>query len=188
MDLLRFYLLAGIVAHKAYWELTKRRIPTPAKPVPSLAKRIVKAGKVGILLGIVVQVLIPWSILPVSGDARSVPATGVALYTVGLIIAIAGRAQLGASWSDIEEPGKVARAALVSRGVYRYIRHPIYMGDILLLVGLEMALDSWLVIAILLMVPAILFQAVREERLLARNLAGYGEYCQRTKRFLPFIA
>jgi len=45
-----------------------------------------------------------------------------------------------------------------------------------------------LVFAILLMVPVILHQAIREERLLARDLPGYRDYCRRTKRFLPFIA
>jgi protein-S-isoprenylcysteine O-methyltransferase Ste14 len=187
VDLLRIYLLVGILAHKAYWEFTKRRFSATSQPAASLVLRLVKAVKVTILLGIVVQVLIPWDILPMGGDATSARVTGLALYTLGLILAITGRAQLGSSWSDIEAPGQVAKAALVSHGLYRFIRHPIYTGDILLLIGLELALNSWLVIAIALMVPPILFQAIREERLLARNLPGYGEYCQRTKRFLPFI-
>jgi protein-S-isoprenylcysteine O-methyltransferase Ste14 len=51
-----------------------------------------------------------------------------------------------------------------------------------------LTLNSRLLFAILLMVPAILLQAIREERLLLRNLPGYGDYCERTKRFLPFVA
>ena len=93
---------------------------------------------------------------------------GLVLYTVGLTMAITGRAQLGNSWSDIEAPGQVAKPALISQGLYGYIRHPIYTGDILLLIGLELALNSKLVFAILLMVPVILIQAIREERLLAQ--------------------
>ena len=103
-------------------------------------------------------------------------------------MAITGRAQLGSSWSDIEAPGQVAKASLISHGLYGYIRHPIYTGDIMLLIGLELALNSALVFGIALMAPVILLQAIREERLLIRNLPGYSEYCRRTKRFVPFVA
>jgi len=188
MDLLRVYLLAGIVAHKIYWEATKRRLPAPPKVRRSAIVRLVKAVKVGILLAIVAQVVISWTVLPLSGDPAPVRAAGAFLYTVGLAIAIIGRAQLGDSWSDIEAPGQVSKAVLISHGLYGYIRHPIYTGDILLLIGLELSLNSLLLFAILLMVPAILQQAVREERLLVRDLPGYRDYCRRTKRFLPFIA
>ena len=188
MDLLRVYLLAGIAAHKIYWEVTKRHVPQAPKGAVSPMARLVKVIKIGILLGIVAQVLIPWTILPLSADPAPVQAAGVFLYTTGLAMAIAGRRQLCNSWSDIEAPGQVAKADLISHGLYGYIRHPIYTGDILLLTGLELALNSLLLFGILLMIPAILLQAIKEERLLIRNLPGYRDYCQRTKRFLPFIA
>ena len=188
MDPVRTYLLAGIVAHKAFWELTKRRIPASPKPAPSLAIRAVKAVKVLILLGIMAQVLLPWTILPLTADPWPARISGATLFTLGLALAMTGRAQLGENWSDIEAPGQAAKAALVSRGLYGLIRHPIYTGDILLLVGLELALNSQLLFAIFLMIPAIMFQAIREERLLIRNLPGYLAYCRRTKRFVPFVA
>jgi len=188
VDFLRIYLLAGIVAHKVYWEVTKRRVPGPPKIAKSMIVRLVKAVKICILLGIVLQILLPWTILPLSGESASFQLAGIILFTLGLAMAMTGRAQLGNSWSDIETPGQVAKATLISHGLYGYIRHPIYTGDVLLLIGLELALNSWLLFAILLMIPAILLQAVREERLLIRNLPGYGDYCRRTKRFLPFVA
>ena len=188
MDLLRIYLLAGIIAHKLYWELTKRHVPAAPKASLSMAVRLVKAVKVSVLLGIVAQVLIPWTILPLSGDATPVRTAGALLYALGLTLAILGRTQLGNSWSDIETPGQVAKSTLISHGMYGYIRHPIYTGDILLLIGLELALNSQLLFMILLMVPVILLQAIREERLLIRSLPGYCDYCRHTKRFLPFVA
>lgn len=188
MELLRLYLLAGIAAHKLYWEFTKRRIPAAPKATPSLLVRLVKMAKVGILLGIVGQVLIPRTILPLADDPGAVQLAGAVLFTMGVVMAITGRAQLGSSWSDIEAPGQVAKASLISHGLYGYIRHPIYTGDIMLLIGLELALNSALVFGIALMAPVILLQAIREERLLIRNLPGYSEYCRRTKRFVPFVA
>ena len=188
MDLLRLYLIAGIAAHKIYWEVTKRRVPPAPKTTPSLMVRAIKAVKVVILLAICIQVFLPWTVLPLSSDPAPFVFAGLLLYTAGLAMAIAGRSQLGNSWSDIEVPGQVAKASLICHGLYRYIRHPIYTGDILLLIGLELALNSQALFAILLMVPVILRQAVREERLLVRNLPGYGAYCARTKRFVPFVA
>jgi protein-S-isoprenylcysteine O-methyltransferase Ste14 len=188
VELLRLYLLAGIAGHKLYWEFTKRRVPAAPKTRPSLLVRLVKMVKVGILLGIVAQVLIPPTILPLTDNSGPVQFAGAVLFTMGLAIAITGRAQLGNSWSDIEAPGKVSKAALISHGLYGYIRHPIYTGDIMLLIGLELALNSALVFGIAVMAPAILLQAIREERLLIRNLPGYSDYCRRTKRFVPFVA
>jgi protein-S-isoprenylcysteine O-methyltransferase Ste14 len=188
MDLLRFYLLAGLVAHKVYWEVTKRRVSSLPRQTPGPVVRLIKAVKVAVLLAIVAQALAPLTILPLSVDPAPVQAAGLLLYTVGLAMALLGRSQLGNSWSDIEAPGQVAKAVLISHGLYGYIRHPIYTGDILLLVGFELSLNSQLTFAVLLMIPAILFQAIREERLLTRNLPGYRDYCRRTKRFLPFVA
>src|SRR6185437_15762601 len=123
--------------------------------------RIVKAVKVAILLAICVQVLLPWTVLPLAADPVPLQIAGLTIYTAGLAMALTGRAQLGKSWSDIEAPGQVAKAALISHGLYRYVRHPIYTGDILLLLGLEMALNSQVLFAIFLMIPVILRQAIR---------------------------
>jgi protein-S-isoprenylcysteine O-methyltransferase Ste14 len=183
------YLLAGIAAHKLYWEITKRGLaPAPKPGQRSPVILAMKAVKISILIGIVVQVLIPWDVFPLFENRGAARMAGALLFTFGLGMAITGRAQLGQSWSDIETPGQVAKAALVSHGLYRHIRHPIYTGDVFLLFGLELALNSSLLFLILLMIPAILAQAVREERLLIRKLPGYEAYCRRTKRFLPFVA
>lgn len=189
MDLLRVYLFSGLVLHKALWEFMKRKqhgasVPKLAQP---LMIRAVKLAKIGILAGIVLQTLVPSDVLPITTAASGLRLAGAILFAAGLAIAIAGRVQLGSSWSDIETPGQVSKPALVSHGLYRYIRHPIYTGDILVLIGLELALNSWFIVLVGLMTPLILRQAVGEERLLGRSLPGYEDYCQRTKRFVPFL-
>jgi protein-S-isoprenylcysteine O-methyltransferase Ste14 len=97
------------------------------------------------------------------------------------------RLQLGSNWSDIETAKVLRDQAVVAIGVYRYIRHPIYVGDLLLLIGLQLSLNSWLVIAALLISPVVLWQAITEEKMLVESLPGYGAYCMRTKRFIPFV-
>ena len=61
------------------------------------------------------------------------------------------------------------------------------MGDLLLLAGLELALNSWLVLGVLVLAPVVLSRAVREEELLKQSLTGYRAYCKTSKRFIPFV-
>ncbi|MCG3160266.1 MAG: hypothetical protein JMDDDDMK_01335 [Acidobacteria bacterium] len=185
---LRIYLLAGLVVHKALWEALKRRSSGgAAKRAPQpLSLRLVKGVKVAILLGVVAQTMAP-EILPISSSPFWLRVAGVLIYTAGLIVALLGRIQLGDSWSDIETAQVLRNQAVVSRGLYRYIRHPIYVGDLLLLAGLELSLNSWLALAVGLLAPVVLWKAVREERMLAESLPGYDAYCVQTKRFIPFI-
>lgn len=184
-DLLRLYLLAGLVAHKALWEWMKRGRGKTGRPVVQIG--VVKAVKIAILCGIAVQTLLP-EILPIADDPRTLRTVGTVVFTLGLGIAIAGRVQLGSNWSDIETAGVLGKHSVVSHGVYRYVRHPIYVGDLVLLVGLELALNSWLVLGALALAPIVLRQAVREEQTLVATLPGYANYCARTKRFIPFVA
>jgi protein-S-isoprenylcysteine O-methyltransferase Ste14 len=190
MILLRLYLLAGLIAHKAVWEILKRRkAPTGEKPAPKpqpLSVQLVKAVKIAILLGIVAQTMLP-EILPISQQPFLLRVIGVAIYTAGLLIAVIARFQLDSNWSDIETAQVLSHQQVVSNGIYGYVRHPIYVGDILLLFGLELSLNSWLVLGVALMTPVILLQATREEKKLVETLPGYDVYCEQTKRFIPFV-
>jgi protein-S-isoprenylcysteine O-methyltransferase Ste14 len=187
--ILKIYLLAGLVFHKVLWETMKRRQhgeQPVAAPIAPLT-RLVKLVKLLILAAIVVQTILPMDILPIAADPSGVRLTGLLIFTLGLLTAVAARIQLGANWSDIEE-GKIAdRHAVVSSGIYRYIRHPIYTGDILLLLGLELCLNSWLVLGLVLLVPVVAVQAVKEEKKLIRALPDYSDYMRRSKRFIPFL-
>ncbi len=186
---LRFYILAGLIIHKLLWEVLKRKQVGPIAP-PRQSRSVlgfaVRAVKISILLGILVQTMLP-DLLPIAREASAVRIAGVIIFTTGLLVAIVSRIHLGANWSDIEKAKVLSEQAVVARGLYRLIRHPIYVGDLLLLIGLELSLNSWLVILVVLMAPIVLWQAVSEERMLVISLPGYGAYCMRTKRFIPFI-
>lgn len=189
MILLRGYLLLGLIAHKVVWEVLKRRqgCPTIEKSTPrSIRPMLIKAVKVGILLGIGVQTVV-WEVLPIMPDSINLHIVGTVFYTVGLFVAILGRIQLGGNWADIETAQVLPNQTVVSKGLYRYIRHPIYVGDLLLLLGLQLSLNSWLVLGVGLIVPVVLWKAVCEERMLVKTLPGYAEYCRITKRFIPFV-
>jgi protein-S-isoprenylcysteine O-methyltransferase Ste14 len=187
MWILRAYLLAGLLIHKAVWEILKRRSGRRRAAPGGMALRLVKGTKVAILVGLVVQTLLPMEILPIREDPWALRTIGTVIYTVGLSVAILARLQLGRNWSDIETPQIAASQVVVSRGLYRSIRHPVYLGDLMLLLGLELALNSWLVFGAIALIPIVSRRAIREEKLLAERLPGYDAYMRRTKRFIPFV-
>ncbi len=189
MALFRVYLLTGLILHKFVWEMLKRRparVQATRRPEPFKRATLVKIFKVAILVGILLQTFAP-AILPIVEDPFFLRVGGGLLYTAGLLLAIWSRIQLGNNWSDIETAQVLRDQNVVSHGIYRYVRHPIYVGDLALLFGLELSLNSWLMLAVAAMAPIVLRQAIQEEKMLLKNLPGYAAYCQTTKRFIPFI-
>jgi protein-S-isoprenylcysteine O-methyltransferase Ste14 len=190
---LRAYLLGGLLGHKLVWEAMKRRDPLWREIPPESPERhllLIKVAKTAFLAAIILQTLLPdpWAaVLPIAQDPGPIRVAGVLLYGIGVLTAILGRVQLGRNWADIERAGVHSQQQLVSRGVYGRIRHPIYTGDLLLLIGLELALNSWFVLVMITLALIVSRQAAREEEKLARTLSGYDEYRRRTKRFIPFV-
>ena len=186
MLILQIYLFLGLVLHKIIWEVLKNKSAGKSADPQSVKLVAIKAVKIGILVGILVQIWLP-DILPIATNSFLLRLIGVAIYTLGLATAIAARFQLGENWSNIETGQVLESQNVVASGIYAYVRHPIYVGDLLLLLGLELALNSWLVLGVLILTPIVMLKAVKEERMLAGELRGYEAYCQRSKRFIPFI-
>ena len=78
---------------------------------------------------------------------------------------------------------------VVSTGLYGLVRHPMYTGNVLMLVGLPLALGSYWALA--LVVPGVAVLAARihdEEKLLRQELDGYREYTQKVRsRLIPYV-
>jgi len=190
LDPFRLFLLLGLVAHKGVWEVLKRRQSAPRpSPTPALVLIklvLIKLAKIAILAGLCVQTVVP-EVLPILSDPTTLRLAGGLLFATGLALAITARFQLGRQWSDIESSSVGADHKIIEYGVYRFIRHPIYTGDVLLIAGLELALNSWLVLAVIPLALGVFLKARSEEQELAHRLSGYHEYQSRTKRFLPFV-
>ena len=78
---------------------------------------------------------------------------------------------------------------LVSTGVYGVVRHPMYLGAILMFLGTPLLLgSSYGVIAGLALTILLMARVVGEERMLARELEGYREYMKNVRyRLFPFL-
>jgi len=100
---------------------------------------------------------------------------GLAIGVVGLILWILAMLTLGSSLAVL--PGT---DMLVTSGVYRYFRHPIYIGIVLTLSGLFLACGSkiCLIYVITIVVPLNIFRARSEEKFLREQLGdAYQKYC-----------
>lgn len=78
---------------------------------------------------------------------------------------------------------------VITTGPYSIIRHPMYLGSLILYLLTPIALGSWWAVPIfVLYLPILVWRIFAEEKVLLRDLPGYSEYCQeRPYRLLPFI-
>jgi len=77
---------------------------------------------------------------------------------------------------------------LVTTGPYSRVRHPIYSGIILAMIGTTIAVSLYWLVAVVLIGAYFLYSAIVEERLMARLFPGsYPEYKRSTKMLIPFI-
>ena len=83
------------------------------------------------------------------------------------------------------EPGQ----EVVSSGPYAMVRHPMYLGVVMMYIFSPLALGSyWAIIPSLLIIPLLVVRIRNEENVLGRELKGYKEYMLRTKyRLMPGI-
>ena len=82
-----------------------------------------------------------------------------------------------------------ADQCVISTGPYALVRHPMYIGALVTLVGVPLALGSlWGLVAIVPMTLVLIARLLDEEKFLTRNLAGYSEYQSKVRcRLLPLI-
>jgi protein-S-isoprenylcysteine O-methyltransferase Ste14 len=78
---------------------------------------------------------------------------------------------------------------VISIGPYAFVRHPMYSGALVMMLGTPLALASWWgLIAFVIMVAVIVIRLLDEEKLLLANLPGYAEYVARVRyRLIPYV-
>lgn len=78
---------------------------------------------------------------------------------------------------------------VISTGLYSVVRHPMYLGVLVMFIPVPIALGSYWGLIPMATIPfALVLRILNEETVLIRELPGYKEYCQKTKyRLIPFI-
>jgi protein-S-isoprenylcysteine O-methyltransferase Ste14 len=122
-----------------------------------------------------------WSSVP---TAICLVGDVLAALGLGVVVLVAIQNTYASTTVQVEAGQKV-----VSTGLYGLVRHPMYTGNALMLVGLPLALGSYW--ALIFMVPGLLVLASRihdEEKLLAEELDGYLDYTQKVRsRLVPYM-
>lgn len=108
---------------------------------------------------------------------------GIALIVGGIVLLIA-LLQLNKNLSPFPSPKSGAQ--LIQTGLYKYIRHPIYTGILMVFFGYSMYVASgYKFLITLLLLVLFLFKSRYEEKRLVHTFKEYAMYMKKTGRFLP---
>lgn len=123
-------------------------------------------------------------------DTLLVSYLGIILMIIGGIIMLSSRYYLnkhsygGGSLSEGKEQ------TLLTKGMFKIIRHPIYAGGLTVTIGLELAFRSLIILSLHSVIFFIIFRdrMKREETVLLKKFGSeYREYINKTKRLIPYI-
>ena len=122
-----------------------------------------------------------WSRVP-----AIVSLAGDVLVAFGLLIDFIVLKENSYGTSTIQ---KVEGQKVISTGPYGLVRHPMYMGVLIMVIGVPLALGSWWGLAIVAFsAPVLIWKSLDEERLLKAELPGYTEYTQKVPyRLVPHL-
>lgn len=116
------------------------------------------------------------------------------LESLGLLVVLAGwsirniaRRTLGDYF--LNGINSLRKHKLVKHGVYRYIRHPLYLGAILLNLGIILLFSSLLGFLVMMgYIPCVLYRIQIEEKMLVERFGKeYRDYMKKTKKIIPLI-
>jgi protein-S-isoprenylcysteine O-methyltransferase Ste14 len=176
---LSLYLM---IADPALMQRRMRGGPTAEKqPVQKIIMVITSLGFVGLLVVPAFDHRFAWSQM-----SPTMALAGDALVGIGWLAIFFVFRENSFSSATIE---LAPDQKVISTGPYALVRHPMYAGALVMLLGIPIALGSWwgiLVLAAIL--PALIWRLFEEEKFLARNLAGYVEYQNKVRyRLIPTI-
>jgi protein-S-isoprenylcysteine O-methyltransferase Ste14 len=184
MRVVDLVILIGWVLFWGYWLFSARNI----KPGRGRGYRFV-----GIRVAVVIVVVF---VLRSSGhglhglhqttNGWGLGGIGLALWAVGLALAVWARLYLGGNWGTPmtrkEDPD------LITTGPYRFVRHPIYSGIILAAVGTALATSIVGLVVVVVLGAYFIYSAVNEERYMAERFPDtYPSYRARSKMLIPFL-
>lgn len=111
-------------------------------------------------------------------------AVGMVMIVAGVGLVIVAGLRLGPALTPTPVP--TGAGELVTGGLYRYVRHPIYSGVLMAVAGLTLRSASWPTVVIALVTIAFFHvKAAWEEARLSETYPGYDAYRRRTPRFVP---
>jgi protein-S-isoprenylcysteine O-methyltransferase Ste14 len=156
--------------------------PEPRRPAPDEPLLLTTAHH-RLLLAVLVVAPIESIVLGGAAEGR---VAGLLAFAAGIVLYRVGGRALGEALSPFTQPRP--GAPLVTQGPYRYLRHPMYVGQMLVAVGAPLLVGARLTLVLALADVLLLgYRMLRDEEALARTFPEYPRYAARTKRILPYI-
>jgi protein-S-isoprenylcysteine O-methyltransferase Ste14 len=123
------------------------------------------------------------------------PTPGIVISTLGLVLTLVAYWIVGLAFKEntfavpVIKHQNERHHVVVDTGVYAKIRHPIYLGVILLSFGIPLWLESYAgALAALFPAVMLMLRSLVEERFLCRELAGYDAYSALVRyRLVPYV-
>ena len=113
---------------------------------------------------------------------------GMALIAIGLMVRIHSILTLKQFFTY--SVAKVENQRIIETGLYKFIRHPGYLGQLMIFFGISISVSNWLSV-LLMMVPVTvgyLYRIQVEERFMLKEMGeDYLDYRSRTKKIIPMI-
>lgn len=164
--------------------LERRKKGGPAAETRMAQKIIISIGFLSLIGVIVFSALdyrFGWSPVP-----AYVALLGDLLVALGLFVDLLVFRENSYGGSSIET---VNDQKVISTGLYARVRHPMYVGVLIMVIGIPLALGSWWGLAIIaLTLPVLIWRILDEEELLKKDLPGYTEYAQKVRyRLVPYL-
>jgi len=172
----------------AYWFVAARDVKATRRHEPRLTRLL------HIALIVLAALLLAFRIDALAWlDERFLPPTmiaywlGLVMLAAGIAIAVWARRYLGRNWSGtvtVKQDHKLVRS-----GPYRFVRHPIYTGLLLAILGTAVAIGEWRgLIAFALIIAGFLLKIRTEERFMSETFAdAYARYRAEVPALVPFI-
>jgi protein-S-isoprenylcysteine O-methyltransferase Ste14 len=111
---------------------------------------------------------------------------GIAIAIAGLVLFVGGLAALGSSLTPFPRP--LEKATLRTNGVYRFARHPIYGGSLLLALGFALLTSPVALLPAVLLGILFELKSRHEESFLVLRFPAYDSYRRRVRwRFIPGV-
>jgi protein-S-isoprenylcysteine O-methyltransferase Ste14 len=187
LGIVSFLLLAG---WRVYWSISEQKTERekPKDKLPLFHKKRLAQAFSYTAFGIIGVQLLGVKLFEMPEKSLTLQLVGFLLVIAGLAIAVKGRIDLGNNWANCFEYQVKKKQEVVTRGIYKVIRHPIYAGIVLFFIGGELVVQSYLLYFYLFTFVAVNIQAKREEVLLVAHFGNnYRRYMKRTKRFIPYL-